>query len=137
MEFFTNLSKLARVNSKRISTGEFLGKLADLSEATGLEKLCINHEILPPQHRSSPPHSHSDKEEFIYVLEGNPSVWINGKIIQLSPNEFIGFPPQKGLYHMIFNQSNVEAKMLVISTQQGEDDISYYFDDSLYASEIS
>ncbi len=41
-------------------------------------------ELLPYQ-KSSNPHAESLEEEFIYVISGNPHIWINGYIYQLKP----------------------------------------------------
>ncbi|HIB5425108.1 TPA: cupin domain-containing protein, partial [Klebsiella pneumoniae] len=51
---------------------------APLGRGLRLNRLGIHHERLPPGRRTSYPHAESDEEEFIYVLEGYPEVWING-----------------------------------------------------------
>ncbi len=46
----------------------------------------------PPGRRTSYPHAESDEEEFIYVLEGYPEVWINGYLWKLEPGDSVVFP---------------------------------------------
>lgn len=55
MKAIAKTSELTHVISKRISTGELLGTLANISEALGIQNFFIHHEILPPGRRSSPP----------------------------------------------------------------------------------
>ena len=43
-------------------------------------------EVLEPGHRSSLPHAEATEEECVYVLEGNPSAWIDGELHPLEPD---------------------------------------------------
>src|SRR5262245_36561202 len=49
-----------------------------LGRATGLLRIGVHHELLPPGRRTSFPHAEKDEEEFVFVLEGAPDVWIDG-----------------------------------------------------------
>src|SRR3954471_15589869 len=51
----------------------------------GLTRLGIHHERLPPGRRTSFPHAESAEEEFVYVIEGEPDVWIDGHLHRLGP----------------------------------------------------
>lgn len=64
---------------------------APLGRGLRLNRLGIHHERLPPGRRTSYPHAESDEEEFIYVLEGYPEVWINGYLWKLEPGDSVGF----------------------------------------------
>ncbi len=64
-----------------------------------LNRLGIHHERLPPGRRTSYPHAESDEEEFIYVLDGYPEVWINGYLWKLEPGDSVGFPAGTGVCH--------------------------------------
>ncbi|MGM4924503.1 cupin domain-containing protein [Tardiphaga sp. 804_B3_N1_9] len=111
--------------SRRISTGEELGILANISGAANLKNLTIHQEILKPGRRSSPPHYHSIKEEIVYVVSGNPSVCIDGKHRQLSPGEFVGFPASVPRFHMIANYHDMDAVLIVISVDSDADTVSF------------
>ena len=65
---------------------------APLARGLRLNRLGIHHERLPPGRRTSYPHAESDEEEFIYVLDGYPEVWINGYLWKLEPGDSVGFP---------------------------------------------
>ncbi len=116
MKAIATPSEITHTVSKRLSTGELLGTLANISEAVGIKNLSIHHEILPPGRRSSPPHRHSVKEEFVYVLSGNPSLWLDGEIFRLFPGNAVGFPAGEMVYHAIANLSATDARLLVIRT---------------------
>jgi len=47
-------------------------------------KLGVNHETIFPGGRSSLPHAHSEDEEFVFVIEGRPSLWIDGELRELA-----------------------------------------------------
>ncbi len=108
------------------STGEPLGIMRDLSEAGRLGVLQIYHETLLAGRRSSSPHYHTKREEFIYVLSGQPSVWLNGVVRQLSPNEGVAFKAGEEVSHMIINESDQPAELLVISHNAEDDEVVYY-----------
>lgn len=75
-------------NPERFSIG------APLARGLRLNRLGIHHERLPPGRRTSYPHAESDEEEFIYVLDGYPEVWINGYLWKLEPGDSVGFRPE-------------------------------------------
>lgn len=120
------LSTLPTFQSIRRSNGEVLGTLACISDPLGLHSVVIHHETLPGGHRSSPPHRHSLKEECVYVLEGSPSLWLDGEVFVLKPGDSVGFPPGGREYHMIFNPTDSEVKMLVIDTNREGDIVTFY-----------
>lgn len=67
---------------------------APLARGLRLNRLGIHHERLPPGRRTSYPHAESDEEEFIYVLDGYPEVWINGYLWKLEPGIASVFLPE-------------------------------------------
>lgn len=69
---------------------------------------------LPPGRRTSYPHAESDEEEFIYVLEGYPEVWINGYLWKLEPGDSVGFPAGTGVCHTFLNNTEQEVRLLVV-----------------------
>jgi len=52
-----------------------------------LKALGIHHERLPPGRRTSYPHAESAEEEFVYVIEGTPDVWLDGTLHRLKPGD--------------------------------------------------
>jgi uncharacterized cupin superfamily protein len=62
---------------------ELLGVGAALGEHFGLTRLGIHHERLPPGRRTSYPHAESAEQEFVFVIEGTPDVWLDGELTAL------------------------------------------------------
>ncbi len=88
---------------------------APLGRGLRLNRLGIHHERLPPGRRTSYPHAESDEEEFIYVLEGYPEVWINGYLWKLEPGDSVGFPAGTGICHTFLNNTEQEVRLLVVA----------------------
>lgn len=56
--------------------------------------------IIEPGARSTPPHSHVDDEEFMYVLAGSGLSWQNGKTYEISAGDVV-FHPCWGAAHTV------------------------------------
>jgi uncharacterized cupin superfamily protein len=93
---------------------ELHGIGSPLGAATGLAVMGVHHELLPPGRRTSWPHAERDEEEFVYVLEGRPQVWIDGEVHDLEPGDGVGFPKGTGLAHTFLNNTDRDVRLLVI-----------------------
>jgi uncharacterized cupin superfamily protein len=92
----------------------------------GLKRLGIHHHRLPPGRRTSFPHAESAEEEFVYVIEGTPDVWLDGVLHRLKPGDAVGFPAGTGLSHSFLNNSEAEVRLLVVGeTHKAENRIVY------------
>jgi uncharacterized cupin superfamily protein len=80
----------------------------------GLEKLGIHHHRLPPGRRSSFPHAESAQEEFVYVIEGTPDLWLDGHLHRLAPGDGVGFPAGTGISHCFLNNTEADVRLLVV-----------------------
>jgi uncharacterized cupin superfamily protein len=92
----------------------------------GLTRLGIHHELLPPGRRTSYPHAESAEEEFVYVIEGNPSAWIDGHLHQLVPGDGVGFPAGTGICHTFINNTDQNVRLLVVGEASRSDNRIYY-----------
>ncbi|HVJ54916.1 MAG TPA: cupin domain-containing protein [Aliidongia sp.] len=81
--------------------------------AFGLTRIGIHHETLAPGRRTSLPHAESLEEEFVYVLEGTPDVWIDGVLHRLQPGDGVGFPAGTGIAHSFLNNTGNLVRLLV------------------------
>ncbi len=97
-----------------------------LAKAFGLKRLGIHHELLPPGRRTSWPHAEEDEEELIYVLEGTPEVWIDGRTYALKPGDTVAFPCGTGICHTFLNNSEQNACLLVIGESAKKNSRIYY-----------
>ncbi|WP_102223677.1 cupin domain-containing protein [Acidimangrovimonas sediminis] len=91
---------------------------AAYSPRLGLERLGIHHVRLAPGRRTSYPHAESAEEEFVYVLEGTPDVWLDGHLHRLAPGDAVGFAPGTGLSHCFINDTDDEVRLLVVGERE-------------------
>jgi len=92
----------------------------------GLKRLGIHHERLLPGRRTSYPHAESAEEEFVYVIEGTPDVWLDGTLHRLKPGDAVGFPAGTGICHTFLNNSEREVHLLVVGEASKPDNKIYY-----------
>jgi uncharacterized cupin superfamily protein len=92
----------------------------------GLRKLGIHHERLPPGRRTSFPHAESADEEFVYVIEGEPDVWLDGHLHRLKPGDAVGFPAGTGLAHSFLNNTETEVRLLVVGERTKPENRVFY-----------
>ncbi|KVC55969.1 cupin domain-containing protein [Burkholderia stagnalis] len=99
---------------------------APLARKLGLTRIGIHHVRLLPGRRTSYPHAESAEEEFAYVLEGTPDVWIDGNLHRLKPGDSVAFPAGTGICHTFLNNTRDEVRMIVIGeTPKPENRIRY------------
>lgn len=90
------------------------------------KRLGIHHEHLLPGRRTSWPHAEKTEEEFVYVIEGNPDVWLDGEIYRLNPGDAVGFLPGDGLAHTFINNTEKDVRLLVVGDTFREDNKVFY-----------
>lgn len=105
---------------------EFQSIGSPFAKTFGLKKLGIHHELLPPGRRTSWPHAEENEEEFIYVIEGHPDVWINGRLHRLNPGDGIGFQCGTGISHTFLNNTSEDVRLLVVGEASKKDSKIYY-----------
>jgi len=93
---------------------ELFSIVSSFSKHIGLSKLGIHHELLPPGRRTSLPHAESDEDEFVFVIEGAPDVWIDGTLYRLEPGVGVGFPAGTGIAHSFLNNTADPVRLLVV-----------------------
>lgn len=93
---------------------ELLSIASSFSRHMGLTRIGVHHELVPPGRRTSWPHAESDEDEFVYVIEGHPDVWLDGTLHRLNPGDGVAFPHGTGLAHTFINNSESDVRLLVI-----------------------
>jgi uncharacterized cupin superfamily protein len=105
---------------------ELLAINAPFGRHLGLARLGIHHQRLLPGRRTSFPHAESAEEEFVYVIEGTPDVWLDGELHRLGPGDGVGFPPGTGISHSFLNNTEAEVHLLIVGdTARPENRIFY------------
>src|SRR3984885_2955963 len=105
---------------------ELLAIGAAFGKNFGLNRLGIHHERLPPGRRTSYPHAESAEEEFVYVIEGTPDVWLDGTLPRLRPGDGVGFPAGTGICHTFINNTEAEVHLLVVGETPKPENRIYY-----------
>lgn len=67
-------------------------KLVPLGDQSGMKRVLTNLIRLPPGKESFIAHNHAVEEEFIFVLEGEGEVTLDGVAHAVGPGDFVGFP---------------------------------------------
>ena len=99
-----------------------------LGDAFNLTRFGVNLTILPPQAQSALLHRHTQQEEFIYILSGQPTLRTDAGETLLSPGMCVGFPAG-GLAHHLINQTNEDIHYLEIGDRNPADQGEYPEDD--------
>lgn len=107
------------------ATGERFAYGADLSKATGLERIGVWADIVGPGRRTSLPHAHEKIEEIVFVLEGALDVWVDGHLHALKQGDVAGFPQGTGIAHTFMNNGKADARLLVVGDRTQDDRVFY------------
>lgn len=105
---------------------ETFGTGAALGRKLGLGRVAINYEVLQPGDRTSWPHAHKEEEEFIFILEGTPQIWIDGYVYDLNHGDCVGLAPGTGHAHTLINNSNSEVRAIVVGERDVPADKIFY-----------
>jgi len=100
-----------------------------LGEFFGLTNFGINLTRLKPKAISALRHAHSKQDEFMYILEGNPTLQTNEGRTQLSPGMCIGLPAGKDNAHNLVNETSEDVLYLEIGDRTPDDEAVYPDDD--------
>lgn len=121
----TRPSNYPEVFARRM-TGREKRQLGDLF---GLASFGVNLTRLAPGAMSALRHAHTVQDEFIYVLQGRPTLVTNAGDTQLSPGMCAGFRAGSGDAHHLVNRGSEEVVYLEIGDRQPGDSASYPDDD--------
>jgi len=69
---------------------------------------------VPPGAMVPPPHSHTDNEECVYVLEGTLRYAVDGEVRDLGPGDWMSTP--RGSVHAFSNTADRTARALIMLT---------------------
>lgn len=96
------------------NSDERLALNAAFSQHFNLMRIGVHHDRLPPGRRLSWPHAEADEEEFVYVVEGTPDLWLDGVVRRLKPGDGVGFPAGTGIAHTFINNTESDVRLLVV-----------------------
>ena len=107
-------------SAEKLSIGSPFGRVF------GLTRIGIHHEVLPPGRRTSWPHAEKTEEEFVYVIEGQPDMWLDGTLHRLQPGDGVGFAPGTGIAHAFINNTDSDVRLLVVGEHKRTDNQVIY-----------
>jgi uncharacterized cupin superfamily protein len=99
-----------------------------LGDVFELKNFGVNLTTIHPGGESALLHRHSRQDEFIYVLQGEPTLVTDEGELKLSPGMCAGFPAQ-GIAHQLVNRTDTAIVYLEIGDRTVGDEGSYPVDD--------
>ncbi|MBM3482368.1 MAG: cupin domain-containing protein [Alphaproteobacteria bacterium] len=99
-----------------------------LGDPFGLKNFGVNLVRLAPGGQSALLHRHVKQDEFIYVIEGSPTLVTDQGDVGLKPGACAGFPAG-GIAHHVVNRSDKDAVYLEIGDRLPGDGANYPNDD--------
>jgi uncharacterized cupin superfamily protein len=100
-----------------------------LGDLFGLQNFGVNLTRLAPGTQSSLRHAHTKQDEFVYILEGRPTLVTNDGETQLEPGMCAGFRAGSGDAHHLQNRTQGEVLYLEIGDRTPGDGAAYPDDD--------
>ena len=99
-----------------------------LGDLFGLKNFGVNLTKLAPGGESALLHRHSKQDEFVFILQGEPTLVTDVGELILSPGMCAGFPAQ-GVAHQLVNRTDKDVVYLEIGDRSDEDEGCYPNDD--------
>ena len=100
-----------------------------LGDPFGLRNFGVNLTTLAPGAWSALRHSHAKQDEFVYILEGTPTLVTDAGETPLSPGMCAGFPAGTGDAHHLQNRSDRPVVYLEVGDRTPGESASYPDDD--------
>lgn len=100
-----------------------------LGDHFGLTNFGVNLARLKPGSISAARHAHSRQDEFVYILEGAPTLVTNDGETPLRAGMCVGFKAGTGDAHHLVNRTGTDALYLEIGDRSTDDVVVYPDDD--------
>jgi len=100
-----------------------------LGDLFGLKNFGVNLTRLAPKAVSALRHAHTRQDEFVYILEGRPTMHTDEGRTQLSPGMCAGFKAGTGNGHCLINETTEDVVYLEIGDRTPGDEGTYPDDD--------
>ncbi len=100
-----------------------------LGNLFGLTNFGVNLTRLVPGGSSALRHAHTKQDEFVYILEGRPTLHTDEGKVELAPGMCAGFKAGTGNGHRLINETSEDVVYLEIGDRTPGDEVSYADDD--------
>lgn len=102
---------------------------SQLGEFFGLSNFGVNLTRLAPNSVSALRHSHTKQDEFVYIIQGHPTLHTDEGKTKLSPGMCAGFKAGTGNGHRLVNETSQEVVYLEVGDRSPGDEGTYPDDD--------
>lgn len=102
---------------------------AALGDVFGLKNFGVNLTRLAPKAESALRHAHAKQDEFVYILEGTPTLITDEGRTRLRPGMCAGFRAGTGNAHHLVNETDKEVIYLEIGDRTPGETADYPDDD--------
>lgn len=100
-----------------------------LGDYFGLTNFGVNLTELAPGAISALLHRHAKQDEFVYILEGTPTLYLEEKEYLLNPGDCVGFKAGTGAAHQLANRSSTIVVFIEVGDRTVGDEVEYPNDD--------
>ena len=100
-----------------------------LGDLFGLANFGVNLTRLAPDASSALRHAHAKQDEFIYILEGRPTLHTDEGRRTLAPGMCAGFKAGTGNGHRLINETSEVVVYLEVGDRSAGDEVVYPDDD--------
>lgn len=100
-----------------------------LGDRFGLRNFGVNLTTLKPGAMSALRHAHTRQDEFVYVLQGRPTLVTDAGRTPLAPGMCAGFAAGTGDGHHLVNETDEDVLYLEVGDRTAGDSASYPDDD--------
>jgi uncharacterized cupin superfamily protein len=100
-----------------------------LGDVFGLKNFGVNLTRLAPKAQSALRHAHEKQDEFVYILEGNPTLVTDEGRTPLRPGMCAGFRAGTGNAHHLVNETDRDVVYLEIGDRTPGENATYPDDD--------
>ncbi len=100
-----------------------------LGDAFGITNFGVNLTRLAPGAMSALRHAHTKQDEFVYIVQGRPTLHTDDGRTPLAPGMCAGFKAGTGNGHQLVNRSGKEVVFLEVGDRSPGDTATYPDDD--------
>jgi uncharacterized cupin superfamily protein len=130
-----NAAEVAPRMRKSIYPQEFAARIGErikrpLGDQFGLTIYGVNLTTLKPGAMSALRHAHTKQDEFVYIVEGRPTLVTDEGETELSPGMCAGFKAGTGNAHHLVNRGKADVVYLEVGDRTAGD-AAHYPDDDL------
>jgi uncharacterized cupin superfamily protein len=129
-----NAAEVAPRKAKSNYPEKFAARLGDrikrpLGDQFGLTIFGVNLTTLPPGAMSALRHAHTRQDEFVYILDGTPTLVTDSGETLLKPGMCAGFKCGTGDAHHLVNRGKTDVVYLEVGDRTLGDEAAYPDDD--------